>query len=214
MDALGGRLTMNIQSKKKILLASQSPRREELLAKIGVPFEIVTSNVVEHHQIESPSNLNRYAESLAKKKAEAVAAIHPDAVIIGADTIVGKGNQIFHKPKSQEEAKLFLQELSGETHGVITAVAIIDEGEVHVFSEEVQVTFYELEDALIDSYLDTGDYIDKAGGYGIQTEGALLVKEIKGDYYTVMGLPIASLFRHLQALSIIELSQSEVSYDD
>lgn len=194
---------MNFNVKKNIILASESPRRKELLAMLGIPFDSVKSNVIENDASRTTTNLIHYAESLAIQKAEAVARSHPNAVIIGADTIVGLGTRVFPKPENNLEAKSFLQQLSGKTHSVITAVAIVDDGETHVFSEEVFVSFYELEDALIDAYVKTGDSLDKAGAYGIQTQGALFVKEIIGDYYAVMGLPIASLLRHMQTLGII-----------
>lgn len=194
---------MNFNVKKNIILASESPRRKELLAMLGIPFDSVKSNVIENDASRTTTNLIHYAESLAIQKAEAVARSYPNAVIIGADTIVGLGTRVFPKPENNLEAKSFLQQLSGKTHSVITAVAIVDDGETHVFSEEVFVSFYELEDALIDAYVKTGDSLDKAGAYGIQTQGALFVKEIIGDYYAVMGLPIASLLRHLQTLGII-----------
>lgn len=207
-------MNMKIQANKKMILASGSPRRSELLSMLGVPFDIETSDVIENNEIKAETSLIRHAENLAIKKAEAVAFRNRDAVVIGADTIVGLETQIFPKPANKQEAKLFLRQLSGKTHTVITAVAIIDEGNTHVFSKEVLVTFYELDEALIDTYLETGDSLDKAGAYGIQTEGALLVKEIKGDYYAVMGLPIASLFRHLESLEIISLLGGCLPNDD
>lgn len=207
-------MKLKIQTNEKIILASGSPRRKELLAMLGVPFEIKTSKVNENEEGNQTADLSGYAEKLAVQKAKAVALIHPDAVVIGADTIVGLERQVFPKPANREEAKSFLQQLSGKTHTVVTAVAIVNRDHVHVFSEEVRVTFYELTETLIDAYLGTGDSLDKAGGYGIQTAGALLVKGIQGDYYSVMGLPIASLFRHLQSLGIISLEGGGLLHDD
>ena len=205
---------MNFNVKKNIILASESPRRKEILSKLGIPFDSIKSDVIENDQSRTTTNLIHYAESLAIQKAEAVARSYPNAVILGADTIVGLGTRVFPKPENASEAKSFLQQLSGKTHSVITAVAIVDDGETHVFSEEVFVTFYELEDALIDAYVKTGDSLDKAGAYGIQTQGALFVKEITGDYYAVMGLPIASLLRHLQTLGILALQGGLLPRDD
>lgn len=198
-------MKMKFNVNKKIILASGSPRRKELLAMLNIPFEVVTSNIIENSEEMTTKNFVRYAESLAVKKAEAVAQLHPNTVVLGADTIVGLGTYIFTKPENEAEAKLFLQMLSGKTHSVVTSVAIIMDHEKYVFSDETKVTFYELEEALIDEYVKTGDPLDKAGGYGIQSLGALFIKEIQGDYYAVMGLPIASVLRHLRSLGVLSL---------
>lgn len=196
---------MQFTMKKKIVLASESPRRRELLAMLNVPFEAVKSNVTENMDGMMSKDLIGYAEGLASAKAEAVAHHHRDAVVIGADTIVGRGSRAFPKPRDAEEAKAFLTDLSGKAHSVITGVAIVAEGVRDVFSVETEVVFHELDDLLIDQYIATGDPLDKAGAYGIQSGGALFVKELKGDYYAVMGLPIAELTRRLRSHGVLSL---------
>ena len=196
---------MNFVVNKPIILASESPRRQELLAMLGIPFEVTKSYVLENEDEIATLSLTEYAKVLAVRKAEAVAKNHPEAAVIGADTIVGLETKILPKPGSTEEAKQFLRELSGQTHDVVTAVAVATAGEVVAFAHETRVTFYELDDALIDAYIATGDPLDKAGAYGIQSGGAFFVKEIHGDYYAVMGLPIAMLRRQLELLGILSL---------
>lgn len=196
---------MEFVANQPIILASESPRRQELLAMLGVPFEVTKSNVLENDEGIAKLSLTEYAKVLAVRKAEAVAKNYPEAAVIGADTIVGLGTRVFPKPRNIEEAKQFLQELSGKTHVVVTAVAVQVAGKTVAFAHETKATFYELDDALIDAYIATGDPLDKAGAYGIQSGGAFFVKEIQGDYYSVMGLPIAMLQRKLQALGILSL---------
>lgn len=200
-----GGIDMNFVANKRIILASESPRRQELLAMLGVSFEVAKSNVLEDEVKNAEQSLVAYAKMLAIQKAEAVAKDEPEAVVIGADTIVGMEKNVFPKPKNAKEARQFLRELSGQTHMVVTAVAIVNNGHVTAFAYETNVTFYELDDALIEAYIATGDPLDKAGAYGIQSGGAFFVKEIQGDYYAVMGLPIAMLRKELQALGILSL---------
>lgn len=204
---------MKFTTDQSIILASGSPRRKELFELLGVPFEIVTSNVSEEG-LSSDMEFVEYAQSLAITKAMSVAERYPDAVVIGADTIVGLGKRIFLKPQNDAEAKVFLKELSGKTHSVVTGVAISVKGRTYTFADETKVTFMELDDALIDAYVASGDPFDKAGAYGIQSGGALFVEEIKGDYYSVMGLPIAALTRHLRMLGVITLEGGAQEDDD
>lgn len=195
---------MNFKANREIILASQSPRRQALLTKLGIPFEAMASDVDEEFEAR-PECVKEYVLNLAVEKAVAIAEKKPGHVVIGADTVVSYNGQVFPKPYDREEAKCFLQTLSGETHIVMTAVAIVKDGESHSFVSETEVTFYELDDALIDAYIVSGDPFDKAGAYGIQSGGALFVKAIQGDYYAVMGLPIAQLTKVLQALHVIEV---------
>lgn len=197
---------MKFKAKREIILASQSPRRKELLGKLGLPFQAVASDVDELFE-ERPESVQQYVLNLAIEKAQAVAHKAPAKVVIGADTIVSYNGQVFPKPYDDEEAKQFLQTLSGKTHVVITAVAIVKDGETHTFISETRVTFYELTNDLMSAYIRSGDPFDKAGAYGIQSGGALFVKEIQGDYYAVMGLPIAKLAETLQRLDVIEVGR-------
>lgn len=178
-----------------IVLASNSPRRKELLGIIDSNFRVCPADIDE----ESPDilNIEEVPEYLAVQKALAVAQIYPNDTIIGADTVVIIENQILGKPRNDAEAFKMLKMLSGKTHTVITGVAVCDSGRTKSFSEKSHCTFYELTEAEINNYIATGEPRDKAGAYGIQGKGALLIKEIIGDYYNIMGLPIARLSRHL-----------------
>ena len=146
-----------------------------------------------------------YARELASRKTAAIAENYGDHIVIGADTIVVHEGKHYPKPASPAQAKTFLQTLSGKTHTVITGVGVYIGGTLRVFSVETAVTFRELDDVLIDAYVESGDPMDKAGGYGIQTAGALLVDKIDGDYFNVMGLPIAKLTEHLRRFALITL---------
>lgn len=180
---------------KKLILASSSPRRKELLEQVKLPFTISTSNVDETYDSHlSPVEIVQF---LARKKAEAVFKNHRDSIVLGSDTIVVLDGKILGKPKNQSEAKQMLSSLSGRTHAVITGVAIMSKEKEECFAVETLVTFYELTDFEIEYYVDTGEPFDKAGAYGIQGIGATLVKEIKGDYFSVVGLPIARTVREL-----------------
>ncbi|MFD1927296.1 Maf family protein [Sporosarcina siberiensis] len=203
---------MKFKVNKKLILASGSPRRKKLLDLLDVPFTVVNSNYPEHEYTGKGSPVE-YAESLATSKTLSVAEENPDAVIIGADTIVVLENRIFSKPVDALEAKQFLRALSGQSHSVITAVAIFFDGELITFSNITKVTFYELSDDLIDMSVTTGDPLDKAGAYGIQSSGALFVERINGDYYSVMGLPIAALTKKLLELEILSLVGGAVEND-
>lgn len=198
---------MNFRTNKDVVLASESPRRQELLAELSIPFQAVKSHVIEKNET-TPESVSDYVTNLAIQKAKAVAAAHPEKVVIGADTIVSFEGRVFPKPENKDQAKAFLQTLSGETHLVLTAVAIVNEAQVHAFVSETKVTFYQLTDTMIDAYVETEDPYDKAGAYGIQSGGMLFVKEIQGDYYSVMGLPIAHLSKTLLEIGVLELAGS------
>lgn len=190
--------------RKEVVLASESPRRKELLSNLGIPFQTTKSNVIE--AIEwMPVDIGRYVEDVAIQKAQAVAQIHPEKVVIGADTIVSFAGKVLPKPANKGQAKTFLRTLSGQTHLVLTAVAIVIDGQVHSFVSETKVVFYELTEEMIEAYIATEDPYDKAGAYGIQSGGMLFVKEIIGDYYAVMGLPVAHLSKLLVELDVLKL---------
>ena len=182
-----------------LILASASPRRRELLSLITDQFTVIPAKGEETADKTLPPNL--LVQELAKQKAAEVAATHPQDTVIGADTLVFFGAEIMGKPTDQNDAKRMLELLSGNTHTVITAVAIAQDGNVtKVFAEETKVEFFPLTDREITSYIATGEPMDKAGAYVIQDKGALLVKGITGDYYNVMGLPVGRLYRQLKAL--------------
>ncbi|MFJ8529794.1 Maf family protein [Bacillus sp. NPDC094106] len=181
---------------KKLILASGSPRRKELLELANVPFEIVVSEIEETiGAYSSPSDI---VMSLALQKASAVAENHEDSVVLGADTIVTYESRILGKPNDEAEAKRMLQFLSGKTHEVYTGVALISKEKTVTFYERTEVTFWELTEEEIDTYIATKEPLDKAGSYGIQGKGSIFVQHIQGDYYSVVGLPIARLVRELK----------------
>ncbi len=178
------------------ILASASPRRKELFRNITEDFTVQPADVEETIPPDMlPEDVAAY---LSHIKAEAVSQNNPNAIVIGCDTIVLLGDQLLGKPHSPEEAKNMLQALSGKTHQVITGTTVTDGSRTVTFSSETAVTFYPLSEAEIDAYLETGEPFDKAGAYGIQGKGSLLIHGIQGDYFTVMGLPVARLSRVLR----------------
>lgn len=182
-----------------LILASASPRRRELLSLITNHFTVIPAQGEETADTTLPPHI--LVQQLAGQKAAEVAASHPADVIIGADTLVFCSTEIMGKPADQTDAKRMLTLLSGKTHTVITAVAIAQNGAVtNVFAEETKVEFFPLTDEEIAAYIATGEPMDKAGAYGIQDKGALLVKGIAGDYYNVMGLPVGRLYRELKPI--------------
>lgn len=197
-------MNMNFTSSHQFILASGSPRRKELFSMLGIPFEIITADVDERSVVFN--NEEQFVRDVARLKTRAVTLNHPNKIVIGADTIVALNGQLLHKPRTEQEATAHLQALSGKTHTVLTAVIIIDESQKEtVILEKTAVTFKHLSNALIQAYIVTKDPFDKAGGYGIQTSGALLVEKIEGDYNNVVGLPIAKLTEQLLTLNYISI---------
>lgn len=181
-----------------IILASNSPRRKELLKYIFDSFIVAPANVDE--TIPSDISVELSAEYVAKKKANAVAKKYPNDLVIGCDTVVIHHQRVLGKPSSHEDCFNTLKSLSGETHSVITGVCVIKQDKEVSFSEVTEVTFHNLTDDEILKYISTGEPFDKAGGYGIQGYGSLLVKKICGDYFNVVGLPISKLNQVLKTL--------------
>ena len=180
----------------ELVLASGSPRRLELLKLITEDFTVIPADCEEHLDRTVPPN--EAVKALASQKAEFVSKQRPDKTVIGADTTVFCGETPLGKPKDTDDARYMLSTLSGKTHSVITAVAVARNGKIlKAFAEETQVEFYPLSEKEIEEYIKTGEPMDKAGAYGIQGKGALLIKKINGDYYNVMGLPVARLLREL-----------------
>ena len=177
----------------RVILASSSPRRRELLALIGIPHEVVPADIDETPwDDESPP---AHCERLARGKAEAIGRTFPDAVIIGADTIVVIDDAILGKPRDEAQARAMLRRLSGRQHVVHTAVAVARGGRLESGVETVPVAFRALSDEEIDAYVATKEPMDKAGAYGIQGYGATIVERIEGDYFAVMGLALGRLIR-------------------
>ncbi len=182
--------------KRKVILASSSPRRRDLLDLIGVSHEVRPSDIDE--SMQPGETAHDYAERLAREKAEAVAASGDGGeVVIGADTVVVIDGRVLGKPVNEQQAAAMLESLGGRTHTVITAVAVVADSMTTSGVEEVTVTFRQLTAAEITSYIVTGEPMDKAGAYGIQGFGATIVERIEGDYFAVMGLPIVRLVRLL-----------------
>ena len=182
-----------------LILASGSPRRMELLASAGYVFDVLISDAEE----TAPEGVE--PAEVAKRNALAKAMSLPEdkeSLIIGADTIVVLDGHIFGKPANEEEATETLRQLSGRTHQVITGVALVNDNAFYSFAETTQVTFKQLGDQEIAAYVATGDCMDKAGAYGIQSGGGVLVERIQGDYDNVVGLPVARLSRMLEKLGV------------
>ena len=178
------------------ILASASPRRKELITRITEDFLIDTPKGEEF----CPDDISAEArpEFLACQKAEEVSARHKGEIIIAADTAVFLDGDMLGKPKDEADARRMLKTLSGRTHHVITGCCIKRDKKVKSFSVKTAVTFYELTDEQIDAYIKTNEPFDKAGAYGVQGKGALLVREIVGDYFNVVGFPIAELSRQIE----------------
>ena len=181
------------KTKIKLILASASPRRKELLGHLKIPFEIITKNIPEESHHKDPVNFSRH---IAQLKGESVFKDRLDnCLVVSADTIVCLGQKIYGKPADVNEARTFLNELAGKTHSVFTAVALnlrID-GQVreHSFVEESKVTFNPISDELMERYLATGDSLDKAGAYGIQGPSLTFISKVEGDYANVVGFPLS-----------------------
>ena len=180
----------------KVILASESPRRREILKYIVEDFEVIPA-LIDENVLPDDIEVFDVAEYLAVKKAAFVSKQHSEALVIACDTTVITGGNILGKPGDTAEAVKMLKTLSGKTHKVITGVCLFKGKKSMSFCETTEVTFYDLSDKEIEDYVKTGDPMDKAGGYGIQEIGAFLVRAIKGDFYNVMGLPVAKLKREL-----------------
>lgn len=178
-----------------LILASASPRRKEILSTLGYEFEICPADADE--SIDEGTPVFAVAEILARKKALAVLEKNQDSVVIGSDTIVAVGDKILGKPKNEADAVEMLRMLSGKTHQVYTGLCVCSKDKIRSLVSKTDVSFYPLSDETIKSYVETKEPMDKAGAYGIQGKGSVLVKKIDGDFFTVMGLPAASLARLL-----------------
>lgn len=185
-----------------VILASASPRRAELLRQLGVEFTVVASDASELHD----QQLTARELSLvnAYRKARVVAKKFPDALVLGADTLVYADTTLFGKPENLEDAFRMLENLQGRSHQVVTAVCLLNlrHHRQRVFSDQTQVTFRPLDEALIRRYLAKVNPLDKAGAYAIQEEGDLIVERISGSYTNVVGLPVEKLRDELEAWSM------------
>ena len=184
----------------RFILASASPRRKQLLEQAGYAFEIVVSDADE--SLPAGITPEKAVRRNAARKAQAVAATNPGAVVLGCDTVVAIDGEILGKPQDEAEAKAMLRRLSGNTHTVYSGVCITDGETETVFAVATDVTFYALSERTIDAYAATKEPMDKAGAYGIQGLGCVLVKEISGDYSNVVGLPLSESARALAAFGV------------
>ena len=184
----------------RVVLASQSPRRRELLTLIGIAHEVRPADIDERYLAgEQPG---AHAERLAREKVAAVSRDVPDALVIGSDTIVVVDGDVLGKPRDEAQAFEMLTRLSGRSHTVITAIAVEWRGEIRSAIVSVGVTFHPLDSDEITAYIATCEPMDKAGAYGIQGYGATIVERVDGDYFAVMGLPLQKLVRLMAELGV------------
>jgi septum formation protein len=184
----------------RVVLASQSPRRRELLTLVGIKHEVRPADIDESYLAgEQP---HAHAERLAREKVEAVSRDVPDALVIGSDTIVVVDGDVLGKPRDEAHAAAMLARLSGRSHIVITAVAVEWRSVVRSSVEEVGVTFHPMTSSEIEAYIATREPMDKAGAYGIQGYGATIVERVDGDYFAVMGLPLQRLVRLMAEIGV------------
>jgi septum formation protein len=183
--------------KQPLLLASASPRRREILENAGILFDVVPSEAQEVAE-NSLSTEDTVTEN-ARLKALEVSARFPGRVVLGADTLVEYGGVKLGKPRDRAHAKEMLRTLSGKTHRVLTGVCITDGTRTETALSVSYVTFRELSETLIDAYVASGECDDKAGSYGIQGKGCILVEKIEGDYFSIVGLPICTVWKLLES---------------
>ena len=189
----------------ELILASASPRRKELLEKIGLPFTVQPAKGEERITQKSPADV---VMELSRQKAEEIAAAQTeDCIIIGADTVVARGDKIMGKPKDAADAKQMLRSIADDCHQVYTGVTLIRTGahpQSVTFQEKTDVCLYPISDAEVDAYIASGEPMDKAGAYGIQGDFAIYVKRIVGDYYNVVGLPIGRVYQELKRMLFVK----------
>ena len=189
---------------KNIILASASPRRRELLDMVGIPFSVCPSQGEEQIRGSSPKEV---VEELCEQKArEVFLKTSGEVLVIGADTVVAAEGNILGKPKNRKEAIQMLKKLQGASHEVYTGVTMLSRDEngeqQKTFHVMTAVEFYRMSEEEIESYVDTGEPMDKAGAYGIQGKAGIFVKEIRGDYNNVVGLPVARLYQELKQMGM------------
>ena len=178
--------------RETLTLASGSPRRRQLLEMLGIPVRVVPSNIAEvRRPVETPMD---YVERLAREKALSV----PGSLVLGADTTVVVRDEVLEKPIDAADALRMLMKLQGRTHQVVTSVALVADETVHQATDVTNVTFRRLDESFLESYVATGEPMDKAGAYGIQGYGAALVERIEGDFFSVMGLPLRLVLELLE----------------
>ena len=180
-----------------MILASNSKRRQEILRDMGFKFKVLTSDIEE---ISDKEEISEMILDIAEKKLDKIAKENTSEFVLAADTVVELEGRVFGKPKSREEAESFLKILSGKTHKVITAYVLKNISKNIIIKDVVisKVKFFDLDDETINWYLDTSEPFDKAGAYGIQGKGRVLVEKIEGDYFAIMGFPISNFLKNLR----------------
>ena len=180
-----------------MILASNSKRRQEILRDMGFNFKVLTADIEE---ISDKKEISEMILDIAEKKLDKIAKENVNEFVLAADTVVELEGRIFGKPKSREEAESFLKTLSGKTHKVITAYVLKNISKNIIIKDVVisKVKFYDLDDETIKWYLDTSEPFDKAGAYGIQGQGRVLVEKIEGDYFAIMGFPVSNFLKNLR----------------
>jgi septum formation protein len=185
---------------KKLILASGSPRRKEILENAGYEFDVVPAEFEEDLSLDMPPH--ELARHLSQGKAWDVARGNYDAVVLAADTLIAFEGHILGKPHTPDEARRMLRTLSGRTHSVITGFTVMEGEHAVTRSVETTVTFRALSDGDVEDYIDTGEPLDKAGAYAIQEQGASLVEKVEGDYLNVVGLPLENVKTELEKFGI------------
>lgn len=184
----------------RIILASTSPRRKELLSRTGLVFETQESGYQEEMHLDlSPEKL---AEHISFHKAKPVSEINPEAIVIAADTFIVFDGKYLGKPKTEEEARTMLKELSGKSHEIITGVTIMNKTRTVSFTSKATVYMRDLSPETIENYIKTGEPMDKAGAYAVQGKGAVLIEKMEGDFFGAVGLPIGRLAEELKQFGI------------
>ena len=182
---------------KEIILASQSPRRKELLGKIVTDFICEPADIDEG--IDESFPIEEEIKRLATQKAETVLKKHPDSIVVGSDTVVVIDGKVLGKPVDQEDARRMLESLSGKTHEVITGICVMSNEKIEADTVTAQVHFASLSKEEINEYLSGDEWCDKAGAYAIQGKASVFIEGITGDYYCIMGLPVRRLYEMLKS---------------
>lgn len=181
---------------KKIILASNSPRRKELMQVLDLDYEVISSDIEEI--IDPKLEHDELVMDLAFQKAYSIFKTNKEAIVLGFDTLVVLDDYVLGKPKDEAEAKMYLKLLSENTHRVLTGCSILTKGYSKSFYSDAYVTFNKLTDKEIEDYIETKEPMDKAGAYGIQHYGAKFVKSINGDYFTIVGFPVSKVYQELK----------------
>ena len=196
----------NTKSNASLTLASKSPRRREIIADFGIDFTVEAADIGDEHRFFTGGDVESEIIALAQEKARPISEKYPDNPVLSADTIVVIDGKILGKPKDREDAKKMLKMLSGRSHFVYTAINLVCKNRNfnEVILDKTEVFFREIDDEELENYLDRANYADKAGSYGIQEDGKYFVEKINGDYWTVVGLGVASVGKLLKKFEILK----------